>query len=102
MPACYIVEQLHGPAYDPQRQLREQAGWDLHAAFMDGLLEEGFVLLGGPVGSGEWEGAVLVVRAEDEAAVRERLAEDPWHESVLALASVRPWTIWLGALPRAS
>jgi hypothetical protein len=85
MPDCYIVEQLRGPAYDDQRQLREQVDWDPHAAFMDGLLEEGFVLLGGPVGGGEWEVALLVV-----------------HESVLALGSVRPWTLWLGALPRTS
>jgi uncharacterized protein YciI len=102
MPDCYIVEQLRGPAYDDQRQLREQVDWDPHAAFMDGLLEEGFVLLGGPVGGGEWEVALLVVRGEDEAAVRARLAQDPWHESVLALGSVRPWTLWLGALPRTS
>lgn len=99
MPGCYIVEQSHGPAYEPRRRLREQPGWDEHAAFMDGLFEEGFVLLGGPVGDGEGEGAVLVVRAEDERALRDRLAEDPWHESVLALASVRPWRLWLGELP---
>jgi len=28
---------------------REQAGWEEHAAFMDALADEGFILFGGPV-----------------------------------------------------
>ena len=29
------------------RDMREQDGWDEHAKFMDGLVDEGFILLGG-------------------------------------------------------
>jgi hypothetical protein len=32
--------------------MREQDDWDAHAGFMDGLVDDGFVLLGGPVGDG--------------------------------------------------
>jgi uncharacterized protein YciI len=97
VPARFLVEQQHGPDYDPARRLREQTGWDRHAAFMDALLAEGFVLLGGPVG--EEDGAVLVVQADDAQTVRERLSADPWHEGILHLASIRPWALWLGELP---
>ena len=55
--------------------MREQDAWDEHAAFMDGLVEDGFVLLGGPLGA---DRALLIVDAASEEAVRERLARDPW------------------------
>lgn len=96
---CFLVERRDGPAYDRSRPRREQDGWAEHAAFMDGLAEEGFVVLGGPIGEGEGEGAMLVVRAPDEQAIRRRLAQDPWHETVLHAPSVRPWSVLLGELP---
>src|SRR6266540_3821404 len=49
----FLVEIARGPAWDHSRRRREQAGWDGHVAFMDGLTEEGVVVLGGPVGDGE-------------------------------------------------
>lgn len=93
----FLVENAKGPAWDHSRRRREQEGWDEHAAFMDGLLEEGFVILGGPIGEGDGENTLLVVDAPDEATVRARLAEDPWSEGVLTIESIRPWSIWLRA-----
>ncbi|MDQ3936309.1 MAG: hypothetical protein M3340_16950 [Actinomycetota bacterium] len=66
---------------------------------MDGLAADGFVVLGGPVGEGDGDDVLLVVRAPDEETVRARLAEDPWPEEVLRTASVRPWTVLLRAPP---
>ena len=62
---------------------------------MDALTEEGFVVLGGPVGEGDGEDAVNVVEADTVEAVRARLSEDPWGEDMLATRSVEPWTILL-------
>ncbi len=93
----WLVEEAKGPAWDSARGRREQAGWDEHAAFMDALADEGFAVLGGPIGEGDGEIVLLVVAATDEDAVRTRLAEDPWMETVLTIASIRPWTIWLRA-----
>ena len=45
---------------------------DEHAAFMDGLVDDGFVVLGGPVGDGEQ--TLHVVEAADENDIRARLA----------------------------
>jgi uncharacterized protein YciI len=93
----YLVEEAMGPAWDHSSPRRGQAGWDDHAAFMDGLAEEGFVVLGGPIGEGDGENALLVVNADDEATVRTRLADDPWIGSVLTIESIRPWSVWLRA-----
>ena len=91
----FLVTHAKGPAWDHARGRREQRGWDEHAAFMDALAEEGVVLLGGPVGEGDGEVTLLVVDVESEAAIRRRLADDPWMDTVLSIASVEPWSVWL-------
>jgi uncharacterized protein len=93
----YLVKQVRGPAWDHSRRRREQDGWDEHAAFMDALTEEGVVILGGPVGESVDEDVLLVVDVESEAAIRARLADDPWADRVLTIESVEPWSVWLRA-----
>ena len=93
----YLIEEAKGPAWDHTRGRREQAGWDEHAAYMDVLAEEGFAVLAGPLGEGDGEIVLLVAAAPDEEAVRARLTEDPWFETILTIASIRPWAIWLRA-----
>jgi len=64
---------------------------------MDLLTGEGFIILGGPIGEGDGENALLVVEANDEAEIRARLADDPWPEELHATESIRPWTVLLRA-----
>jgi hypothetical protein len=90
-----IVE--HGPAWDDSRSLREQDGWDEHAAFMDALVDEGFIVLGGPIG--DWSRVLHAVVAEDAAAIEARLAADPWSGSRLRIVSIEPWTVLLDGRP---
>ena len=72
-----------------------QASWDDHAEFMNGLADEGFVVLGGPLGDGRE--TLLIVDAETEDAVLARLAADPWTGmELLRVATVTPWEILLG------
>jgi uncharacterized protein len=97
MAAYFLVKHVPGPAWDHSRRRREQADWDEHAAFMDALTAEGVIVLGGPVGTGDGDYALLVMDAEDETEVRRRLAADPWAGSVLRIESVEPWAVWLGA-----
>ena len=74
--------------------MRAQALWAEHAAFMEALAAEGFVVLGGPLGRGEE--ILLVIDSASEDAIRARFAEDPWSESgLLEVVSVEPWTILL-------
>jgi hypothetical protein len=62
---------------------------------MDVLVEEGVVVLGGPVGEGDGEDVMLVVDVESEAGIRARLADDPWAGALLTVKSVEPWSVWL-------
>jgi uncharacterized protein YciI len=95
----FLVKRAHGSSWDPSRLRREQNGWEEHAEFMDKLVSEGFVVLGGPVGEGDGHSALLVVEAESEAEVRAWLADDPWGEDMLATESIEPWTIFLRRSP---
>jgi hypothetical protein len=95
----FVVERGNGPGYDPSRDRREQQRWDEHAAFMDGLVEDGFVVLGGPLGDGAT--VLLVIAGLDETEIRSRLAEDPWEPlRILTIERITPWTIWLDGRER--
>ena len=69
--AHFAVTMVHGPGWDPARGIREQDAWDEHAAFMDRLVDDGFVILGGPVG--DRQRVLLTIEAADEPAARARL-----------------------------
>jgi uncharacterized protein YciI len=76
--------------------MREQERWDDHAAFMDRLVDEGEIVLGGPVGAGEKK-FLLVVDASSAEEVEARLADDPWVPmGLLRVASVERWEVLLG------
>lgn len=89
----HVVVTRTGPSWQPERPLEEQTGWADHASFMDGLVEAGFIVLGGPLA--DERRVVHAVEAESEAVVRETLARDPWSETHLQVASVEQWTIRL-------
>src|SRR5919107_1027705 len=93
MPMFHVLIRRSGPEYDLSRPLEEQSSWDEHAAFMDGLVDDGFLVLGGPLG--DEERVVHAVEAASEQAVRETLARDPWSGSHLVVDAVEPWTIRL-------
>ena len=75
-----VVLRQSGPEFDRSRPLDEQSRWSEHAAFMDGLVDDGFLVLGGPL-AGEGRVAHAV----------------PWSETHLRVDSIEPWTIRLDA-----
>jgi uncharacterized protein YciI len=93
-----VTVRRSGPQYDLARPLEAQSGWEEHAACMDALVAEGFIVLGGPLA--DEERVVHAIEAESEAAVRSTLARDPWSGSHLVVESVEPWTIRLDGTRR--
>ncbi len=91
----HVVVRRSGPEWDPARPLEEQSGWPAHAAFMDALVEDGVIVLGGPLA--DEIRVVHAVEAESEDEVRETLARDPWSETHLVVEAIEPWTIRLDA-----
>ncbi len=95
--ANFAVRLAHGQSRDTSRPNRDQRGWAGHAAFMDGLVNDGFVVLGGPVGDGE---TLLAAEAAGEDEVRSPLAADPWAVAgLLRVDTIEPWALWLDSRP---
>jgi uncharacterized protein YciI len=93
-----VVLRRAGPEWDPSKPMEEQVGWDGHAAFMDQLVDDGFLVLGGPLEDGVR--TAHAVEAATAAAIRKVFARDPWSESHLLVDSIDEWTIRLDGRSR--
>ena len=92
--ANFALTLAHGPGWDTSRPIRKQDGWDEHATFMDGLVETGFIIVGGPLSDGDRTLHLVEAASEDE--VRARVGADPWAAAdLLRVESVEPWHLWL-------
>ncbi len=90
----FAVRVERGGPWDWSRGLREQDGFEEHARFMDALVDEGFIVLGGPIEGGREVLHAISASSEDE--VRMRLAEDNWaRNGMLTVKSVEQWTVLL-------
>ena len=96
MKNTFVAISFAGSNRDQSKGTREQPFWDEHAAFIDQLVAEGFIMMGGPlIDKG---GSLLIVSAKDENEVRAKLQNDPWFEKgILKLQSVTRWQIFIDA-----
>ena len=110
----FVVTSEQGPGWDTSRTMREQQLWPEHAAFINGLIDDGVLLLGGPladrsrpdddfspatepVGDDRRYRTMVVVQAAESAEAADRLAEDPWIRSgVLVRTSIDRWEVLVG------
>lgn len=94
MSNTFVVLSAAGVARDLAKGSCEQPFWDEHAAFIDGLVDEGFIVMGGPlVDEG---GAMLIVQAEGLDAARAKVSGDPWYErGILELVGLKRWDIFI-------
>ncbi|MDP9105273.1 MAG: YciI family protein [Candidatus Eremiobacteraeota bacterium] len=96
----FVVVRERSSGWTWSLPMRRQAVWDAHAAFMDALVSEGFIVAGGPLGDEDRAPRVMhVVSASDTDAVESRMQEDPWTPMrLLSTVSIDPWTILLGSV----
>ena len=89
--------RTRGPAWNDALSIEEQVDWRPHADFMNALVDDGFMVLGGPL-TGTRD-VLLIVRAEDQAEVEALLADDCWSvKTLLRTLWITPWWLRLGAL----
>jgi len=94
MKNTFVMISSAGPNRDISKSTREQSFWDEHAAFIDRLVAEGFIWMGGPlVDEG---GSLLFFNATDENEVREKMKDDPWQKhGILRPESIKRWQIFI-------
>ena len=97
MPALFAVIRTRGKAFQADRPLESQDAWRAHADFMNALLHDGFVVVGGPLEDGP--DVLHIVRADSVEAIATRFAADPWEAmDLLRTVRIAPWTLRLGTL----
>ena len=73
--------------------------WNEHAEFIDRLVEENFIWMGGPFPDDG--GSLVFFNAESETEVREKMKNDPWQTyGILKPESIKRWQIFID--PRTS
>ena len=96
MKELFVVRRKRGGPWDWSRGMREQDDWNEHATFMEELVDEGFIILGGPLEGENGREVLHIVDAPSKEAIHERLREDNWTQNgMLETVSVERWTILL-------
>jgi len=93
----FAVINSRGPNWKDDKPMEEQGDWRAHADFMNELVDDGFMLLGGPlVGTRD---VLLIVQATDETEIEARLDKDIWMiKGQLCRRQINPWWLRLGSL----
>jgi uncharacterized protein YciI len=96
----FTIIREAGPAWKDGRGIADQPAVDEHSAFMNELAEQGVVVAAGPLAGSEHGRlrALLIVNANAEDEIHQRLASDPWTRmGQLVTVSVEPWNVFVGA-----
>ncbi len=90
----YLVLREPGAAWNSELDMRKQERWQEHATFMDALADDGFIVLGGPIGDGRRFAHVVAAGHQEE--IEQRFAHDPWTDmGLLRIAAIEPWDVLL-------
>ena len=88
----HVILRQAGPEFDSTKPLEEQTFWREHADYMNQLVADGHIVLGGPIPDGR---VAHAMDAASEEKLLELWSRDPWHNSHLLLESIEPWDIRL-------
>lgn len=103
--SLFAVTREAGPSWTAGKGAFEQVGVDSHAAYMNGLAGEGFVLFAGPLAGTEHDRirVLLIADAVSETDIQRRLSDDPWErDQHIVTTLIESWTLFVGAQRSAS
>jgi uncharacterized protein YciI len=98
--SVFAVTREAGPGWTEGKGAFDQPAVNDHAAFMNALADEGFVLFAGPLAGSEHDRirVLLIAEAASETDIHRRLADDPWQRTQrVVTTNVEPWTLLVGA-----
>jgi uncharacterized protein YciI len=114
----FVVIREQGPGWDRSRAMREQDYWPDHVDFVNRIVDEGRMLLGGPLGEVDQDGksvdptepvgavgtyrTLIVVKADNERELTELMDDDPWSKHrVLDTQAIYRWEMLVGEIASA-
>jgi len=114
----FVVIREQGQGWDRSRGMREQDYWPEHVVFVNRIVDEGRMLLGGPLGEVDQNGksvdptepvgadgtyrTLIVLEADNERELAELLDDDPWSKHrVLDTQVIYRWEMLVGEITSA-
>jgi uncharacterized protein YciI len=114
----FVVIREQGPGWDGSRAMREQDYWPEHVIFINRIVDEGRMLLGGPLGEIDQDGnsvdptepvgangtyrALIVLEVDNELELTELVGDDPWSQHhVLGTQAIYRWEMLVGEIASA-
>jgi uncharacterized protein YciI len=111
----FVVIRTQGPGWDRSRAMREQDYWPDHVVYVNGIVDEGRMVLGGPLGEVDANGVcidptepvgddgtyytLVVLEAEDERELAALVDDDPWStHGVLETQAIYRWEMLVGEI----
>src|ERR1700751_2364355 len=111
----FVVIREQGSGWDPSRPMRQQDHWPDHVTFVNGIVGQGSMLLGGPlrrvgrlgeagdatdpVRPHRTDRALIVLEADPEEELTKVLDDDPWsRHHVLETAAIYRWEMLVGEI----
>jgi uncharacterized protein YciI len=97
--SLFAVTREAGPGWTAGKGAFEQPAVGDHAAFMNDLADEGFLLFAGPLAGTEQDRirVLLIADADSEPDIHRRLADDPWERTNrVVTTTVEPWKLLVG------
>ena len=111
----FVVIRKQGSGWDPSRTMREQDYWPDHVTFVDGIVDQRSMLLGGPLSEFDGNGmpgdptdavgpnrtyrALIVLEADTQEELTNLLDDDPWSKHhVLETAAIYRWEMLVGEI----
>ena len=98
--SLYAITREAGPGWTDGKGAFDQPAVNDHAAFMNALADEGFVLFAGPLDGTEQDRirVLLIAEAASETDIHQRLSDDPWARTDRVVTTkVEPWNLLVGA-----
>ena len=93
----YAVTRTRGGAWKEGVPVEQQYDFQGHMDYIHQLHAEGFIVAAG--GLDGTNDALLIVRAKDELAIKQKLEWDSWTANdLLRTTKVVPWTVRVGSI----
>jgi uncharacterized protein YciI len=111
----FVVIREQGSAWDPSRAMRQQDHWPDHVTYVNRIVDQGSMLLGGPLSESKGNGdpadptepvgpdrtyrTLIVLQADSEEELTKLLADDPWSKHhMLETAAIYRWEMLAGEI----
>ncbi len=93
---CYVIFYSEGPNWRHGVSFWEQVGIDEHAAYMETLLKQGTLIMGGPFIDGS--GGMAILRTNDLVEAEEIVDNDPAVNAGTLSAKLRQWQVPISSI----